>query len=202
MYKIYINQHPVFLLSKTESNQLPPNIHQVQYKKKKTDLAKWIKKLEKETEETLPTAFIAKELKPLKKDFWSHYKVVEAGGGIVFNKQEQILSIFRRGHWDLPKGKQESNETMEQTALREVEEETGISNLSLDHFVANTYHTFKNKKKKRILKISVWYRMRSEDTDLTPQTEEDIEQVEWLSKEELLQKTPIYPNIVEVLQQL
>ena len=50
---------------------------------------------------------------------------IVAGGGKVINSDGKILFIFRNGKWDLPKGKAEQKETIDQTALREVEEETG-----------------------------------------------------------------------------
>ena len=53
-----------------------------------------------------------------------------AGGGKVYNPKNEILFIFRNGKWDLPKGKAEAKETINLTALREVEEETGITGLS------------------------------------------------------------------------
>ena len=63
----------------------------------------------------------------LKKDFFKHFKLIKAGGGLVKNKAGQILLIFRRGKWDLPKGKLDDNETLLQCAIREVREETGLA---------------------------------------------------------------------------
>jgi NAD+ diphosphatase len=52
--------------------------------------------------------------------------VQKAGGGLVYNKNGEILFIFRNGKWDLPKGGKEKREKMKLTAMREVEEETGV----------------------------------------------------------------------------
>ena len=51
-----------------------------------------------------------------------------AAGGLVTNENNELLMIFRRGKWDLPKGKLDKGETIEECAIREVEEETGIGN--------------------------------------------------------------------------
>jgi 8-oxo-dGTP pyrophosphatase MutT (NUDIX family) len=52
--------------------------------------------------------------------------IIKAGGGIVVNEQNEVLLIYRRGKWDLPKGKLDDGETIEECALREVKEETGL----------------------------------------------------------------------------
>ena len=121
---------------------------------------------------------------------------------MVQNEQGEILSIFRLGHWDLPKGKLEEGESLEENAVREVEEETGIQNIQLGAFLGHTYHTYTSKKGKRLLKDTAWYKMYSQDQKLTPQTEEGIEQVTWMPLEKLLLQQPIYKNIVDVLNRL
>jgi 8-oxo-dGTP pyrophosphatase MutT (NUDIX family) len=91
---------------------------------------------------------------------------------------------------------------MATTAIREVQEETGIENVVLGDLIMETFHTFYNRKGKRCIKRSYWYRMETEDVELSPQLEEDIEQAVWIDKETLLGKRPIYKNIVDVLNQL
>ena len=73
-------------------------------------------------------------------------RVVEAAGGIVFNQENKILFIHRLGRWDLPKGKIEPEESLENAALRELEEETGLAELILEEFVNTTFHIYKEKK--------------------------------------------------------
>ncbi|MDG2194558.1 MAG: NUDIX domain-containing protein [Polaribacter sp.] len=106
--------------------------------------------------------------------FKNSFNVIVAGGGLVLNANKEILFIYRNGIWDLPKGRLEEGETIESTALREVEEECGIKNLFLKKFLIVTYHVFYYKKEKR-LKETFWYVMDSNYSEaLTPQLEEGI----------------------------
>ncbi|WP_117885263.1 NUDIX hydrolase [Aureibaculum luteum] len=128
--------------------------------------------------------------------FTSAFKIIEAGGGKVFNDKNEILFIFRNDKWDLPKGKIEKGETIEETAIREVEEETGIEKLKISDQLQTTYHIYKHKKK-YVLKVSYWFKMTSDfKGELFPQLEEGITKVVWLSDTEVekaLQNT--YKNI-------
>ena len=71
------------------------------------------------------------DLEKLKKAFFKHFTHIEAAGGIVENEKKELLFIYRLGKWDLPKGKVEKGESIAETAVREVEEETGATNLKL-----------------------------------------------------------------------
>src|SRR6201991_3728610 len=84
--------------------------------------------------------FIHSDLETLKKAFWKKFVIIQAGGGLVNNGKGQYLFMFRREKWDLPKGKLDPGETLEQCALREVEEETGVGNLELKKFLLQTLH--------------------------------------------------------------
>lgn len=119
--------------------------------------------------------------------FVSRYILMEAAGGLVMNDLNEFLVIFRKGRWDLPKGKLEYNESPESAAVREVKEECGLKNVKLDNFLTKTFHIY-SEKNKWILKKTHWYNMRSADTELKPQKEENIEKVKWMSKEKVLQK--------------
>ena len=128
-----------------------------------------------------------------------------AAGGIVFNEKNEILMMYRRGFWDLPKGKLDNEESSESCALREVCEETGIqvSHLSIKNFAGRTFHEYFDKYlHKDVLKETHWYLMvYTGNGKLTPQTEEDIEELRWVSLKnisEYFDKT--YKNIVEILQ--
>ena len=126
-----------------------------------------------------------------------------AAGGIVMNPNKEILWIFRRGFWDLPKGKLDPNETIEACAIREVMEETGISHLVLGKLILTTTHhyhdTYLNKE---VEKTTYWYAMTTDTLqDGKPQTEEDIEAIAWVKKADLapyLAKT--YETIKEVME--
>lgn len=170
--------------------------------RKRKTLHQIIDNLEKGTQSYDSVTVYHDDLAVLWDDFSSLYELCRAAGGVVQNTEGNLLAIYRLEHWDLPKGKQEEGETIEQTALREVEEETGVTNLTLGNHICDTYHTYRSRKDKRILKQSIWYKMYSDVAVLIPQTEEAIEQAVWLSKEDFLQKTPIYNNILEVLNQL
>jgi len=110
---------------------------------------------------------------------YSRLPLVEAAGGLVRNDQNEILFIFRNGKWDLPKGKTEKGENIEETAIREVEEETGVQGLTITDFLTQTYHIFKRNGEYR-LKLTHWYEMKTSYAgELFPQLAEDILKVEW-----------------------
>ncbi|MFO7940658.1 MAG: NUDIX domain-containing protein [Bacteroidales bacterium] len=131
------------------------------------------------------------------------YTLIEAGGGVVESLSGEILAIKRHGKWDLPKGKIEDGETPEQGALREVEEECGIKDLTANGLLTHTYHTYLLNEQP-ILKKTHWYSMHhSGDAQLAPQTEEGITEVSWFPKNQLdavINNT--YASIIEVLNEL
>lgn len=116
----------------------------------------------------------------LKDLFLKRFEVIEAAGGIVQNTDKDILFIFRRGKWDLPKGKMEIGESPEICAEREIEEETGVNKLTLKRKVGDTYHLYRENGKD-ILKISRWFYFTCRGKQiLRPQPEEDITEVKWI----------------------
>lgn len=119
--------------------------------------------------------------------FASQFKIIEAAGGLVKNKNEQWLFIFRNGRWDLPKGKIEKGEAVKEAAIREVEEECGINELKIIKELPSTYHTY-SIEEKNVLKRTYWFEMSTTyNKKLTPQLEEGITDVQWLSKNQLKQ---------------
>lgn len=129
----------------------------------------------------------------------NYFKLISAAGGIV-KKNDEVLFIFRKGKWDLPKGKVDAGETFEQAALREVEEECGIKDLKLVSGCCTTHHVY-FQKGIPILKETKWYNMTSRQEDnLKPQLEEDITKIRWVKKErfdEILENT--YPLIKDII---
>ncbi|MBQ7019878.1 MAG: NUDIX domain-containing protein [Bacteroidales bacterium] len=127
---------------------------------------------------------------------------VNAGGGLVSNRRGDYLLISRNGMWDLPKGHQDPGEDIQVTALREVQEETGISELEVRELICITDHCYKRNGIWH-LKHTWWYDMLYTDpTDLTPQTEEDITKAAWVARSSLppyLLNT--YPSILEVFHE-
>lgn len=140
-------------------------------------------------------------LNELKKAVWKKFQVIQAAGGIVLNDQQQLLFMYRRGKWDLPKGKLDKGETLEQCAVRETEEETGLQHVSLKKHLITTYHTY-DENGKHILKETYWYLLSATGNQpLTPQAAEQIDIVEWANPGDLskyLQNT--YPSILDVLK--
>lgn len=135
-------------------------------------------------------------------ELFSGYKKISAAGGLVFNHRGQVLLIFRRHMWDLPKGKIDPGEGKKAAALREVREETGLQRLSIIKKLTKTWHTYQLENNTQVLKVTHWYLMMSNDDALpVPQLEEDIEMAKWLEPEqaEEICKTT-YANIREVIQ--
>jgi 8-oxo-dGTP pyrophosphatase MutT (NUDIX family) len=140
------------------------------------------------------------DLDELKKAFFKNFTLIEAAGGIVQNDKKELLFIERLGKWDLPKGKIEKGEKEEESALREVIEETGVTGLHLKKKIGETYHVY-DQFGKHFLKISHWYHMTcSSKQELVPQTEEQITDIKWVKTIDI--KEPIkntYPSIKNIL---
>ncbi len=204
MYKIYINETPLLLLNDIEFRNYPdlPNkeVLKTLYKGKTKTLLQHIDMLEKTDRYDLVIIY-HEEYERLVSDFMGLYKTIEAAGGLVTNEAGACLFIFRLGFWDLPKGKIDPGETIEAAAVREVEEETGIEGIVLGEKLLDTYHTYRTKKGKRVLKKTYWYAMQAKTQALTPQTEEDIELAVWMKKSTFFAEDRIvYQNILEVLR--
>ena len=138
--------------------------------------------------------------KKLLKEFKKKLKTIVAAGGIVKNDENQILFIFRKGKWDLPKGKIEKNEKIDDGALREVVEETGVKKIKIDRFFDTTYHIIKTKKQ-FFLKETHWYKMKSNyKGKLKPQKSEGIRSVRWKKIKEAKEiKKKTFRNISIIL---
>jgi 8-oxo-dGTP pyrophosphatase MutT (NUDIX family) len=118
------------------------------------------------------------------KEYLLQFVKIEAAGGMVLNQKGELLMMFRRGMWDMPKGKLDEGETIRECALREVSEETGLTNLTIGKKLQTTYHTYSLKGKK-VIKPSHWYLMKYAGNEIpVPQTEEDITEVRWVDKKE------------------
>lgn len=120
-------------------------------------------------------------------NFARNFRIIHAAGGIVRNEQEAILMIYRLDKWDFPKGKVEAGEQYAEAAIREVEEETGLKDITLGEPLPSTFHTYELRGEP-ILKETHWYAMRAHSQLLTPQTVEDITEAVWVPFEEVRQK--------------
>lgn len=127
-----------------------------------------------------------KEHKLLKK-FLKKLPNVIAGGGKVLNDKGETLFIYRNDKWDLPKGKAEGKESIEETSLREVEEETNVTGLKIVKPLDTTYHIFKRNGRHKI-KVTYWFEMTTTfDGTLEPQEDEGITKVEWLNSQQIVE---------------
>ncbi len=128
------------------------------------------------------------------------YEPVDAGGGVVLNENGDVLMIYRRGKWDLPKGKRDDGEDIAVCAVREVSEETGLSHITLGDKICDTYHVY-SQNGQSLLKRTAWYKMTASSSEsLSPQAEENILEARWIPVKDL---APIvfksYEAIREVL---
>ena len=127
---------------------------------------------------------------------------VNAGGGLVSNRRGDYLLISRNGLWDLPKGHQDPGEEISVTALREVQEETGIDQLQLRDLICITDHCYKRNGIWHLKHTWRYDMLYTDPTDLTPQTEEDIAKAAWVAKSSLPPfLTNTYPSILEVFRE-
>lgn len=200
MYKVFINGNLLFITA-TPVKSVPGYKKIISRPFNDAELFKpIIKEMEEDRHEKICMQVYGEDIPLMWKKFRKNYQLVTAGGGLVRNEKDKILFIFRNGKWDLPKGKADFGEAIEETALREVKEECAIQNLILVKHLVDTYHTYGSGENRKLKKTS-WFRMYSEDKDLKPQTEEGITKIKWV-KEEKLEKVynNTYPNIFEVLK--
>jgi 8-oxo-dGTP pyrophosphatase MutT (NUDIX family) len=200
--KIYFGDKPLFLCDTIDST-IEPFLHH--------DDAVFIDELnthtvkamihEMQVEKVHAGVFYHPDLAELQKAFFKKFTIVKAGGGLILNEDDEALLIFRRGKWDLPKGKLDDGETIEACAVREVEEETGIKNVQLVSPLMITYHTY-HEGARFILKESHWYNMRVHGKQsLVPQAEEDINEVKWVAAENIAPYLLLsYPSVADVLK--
>ena len=182
MYKVFFNERFVTLTDKLDPDEV--NTYQVIHPfKDKIHLEEITDYFQYNQVHNMAVLF--DDVPYLKKVFFSMFKKVSAGGGLVLNEKNQYLMIYRREKWDLPKGKAEKNESIEETAVREVSEETGLSKLELLDKLCDTYHTYKIGTE-HIIKDTSWYLMRSpNEGKLKPQHKEDITEARWVNESEV-----------------
>ena len=191
MYKVFINKLLIILTSKNKSLS-----QENSFLLSSITLNEILKKVRKHKK-----IFLYHPKKSeLLKVFKSKIKVIFASGGIVKNNNNQILFIYRRGKWDLPKGKAEKGESIRETAVREVIEETGIEKLKIDKYFSNTFHIVRNNKK-YFLKETSWFLMSSNfKGKLKPQLNEGIKSVKWKTFDDAKKiKKKTYGNISIIL---
>lgn len=194
MYKVFVNNKPIILSDKpaTDSSceiylfkeiRFDEVLHKLRHTK------------------TKGIYIYHSDLNLLWNDFKAYFTTVIAAGGLVLKNQKEVLLIFRNQTWDLPKGKMEKGESYEETAIREVEEECGITNLSIIKPLQITYHIFYENTKNK-LKVIHWFLMRTDFKNLpVPQLEEGISRAEFISTSTLESLyDSMYPNIKNLIK--
>ncbi|MBY0485733.1 MAG: NUDIX domain-containing protein [Flavobacteriaceae bacterium] len=195
MYKVFVNDKPLFL-----TNEVAKETDFQLFLLESVDIEQLIVKM---FNNKISKAYLYyPDEKEILKKVKEKIPVKKAGGGLVYNKNRDVLFIFRNGKWDLPKGGCDKGEDIEACSVREVEEETGVDKLKITRKLQKTYHVFKRNGVYR-LKITHWYEMTSNyDGILVPQANEGIEKVAWLNPEEIKQALKnSYENIKLLFQE-
>lgn len=200
MYKIYINNIPFAILPPDSTSVLSGEVLKLHYPGKRKFLLNVVDQLEK-TNRWDGIEMRAQTPEVVWEEFQKLFTIVPAAGGLIRNDRNEILFIFRRGYWDLPKGKVDNGETFQQAALREAQEETGLSGLKLGPELTTTWHTYRQNGQ-RFLKPTHWFEMYSTSSVVKLQHEEDIERAEWMALDAVLNNppTPIYKAIMDVVR--
>ena len=182
MYKVYIENSAVLFVQ-----QLPADPQGEVFRLAPGEtpaITKFLQKLQF----TKKLYVISENIERIFDEFRASLPFIEAAGGLVVDDAAKVLMIFRNGRWDLPKGKLEPGERIEDCAVREVGEECGLSGLQLGAFVAHTYHCYRMHGE-WVLKRTSWYRMRYGGSQRPqPQTVEGITEAVWVPQAELAPK--------------
>jgi 8-oxo-dGTP pyrophosphatase MutT (NUDIX family) len=178
MYKVFVNDRSLFL-----TNEILKETDFQFFLLDSVDIKQVIVKM---FQNKIHNAYLYHpDEKEIMKKLKSKIPVNKAGGGLVYNQNGDVLFIFRNGKWDLPKGGIKKEELIEACAIREVEEETGVSGLKIGTKLQKTYHVFKRNGSYK-LKITHWFEMTTDFEGIpVGQLEEGIEKVAWLNPEQI-----------------
>ena len=178
MYKVFVNDKPLFL-----TNEIAKETDFQLFLLESIDIEQLIIKMFQN--KIQKASLYYPDEKAILKKLKEKISVCKAGGGLVFNKKGDVLFILRNGKWDLPKGGIERGEEIEDTAMREVEEETGVDKLAITRKLQKTYHIFKRNGKYK-LKVTHWFEMQTTFDGIPfPQANEGIEKAVWLNPEQI-----------------
>lgn len=176
-YKIYFNEGAIIITDSPSALRGIPNMYFIG----DDELLTSFKILTSSTSggKVMTFGLISSEPSETFKEFSDNYTVIQAAGGLVFNKENELLTIKRNGLWDLPKGKIEKHEDQRAAALREVMEETGINMINISDKIGETYHAY-FEGDAVLMKVTHWYIMNSNGkSNLKPQIEEGISEVKF-----------------------
>jgi len=202
MYEVFFNDRKIIIATKGEIT-LNNSIEIVDYLLTKKDVKKWfLQFVDDNIQEVIllssnPEKFFMNIFQP-------PFKLIPAAGGVVI-RNNKLLFIFRNEKWDLPKGKIDAGETNWEAALREVEEECGISGHKIIKQLPSSFHIYKSPYKKPkgewIFKETFWFEMEySGAINGTPETEENITKIEWFAPGELeIPLSNTYSNLKQII---
>ncbi|MEC5173857.1 NUDIX hydrolase [Chryseobacterium nepalense] len=185
MYKVFVNEKKLLLSKQSENLEKTLGYENV------TSLEIALDLLENTSVKELNV--FGENIDEIWSEFQKLFRIIEAAGGIVSNPEGDILFIKRLGKWDLPKGKMEKGESREESAVREIEEETGLQNVELLSFINTTYHIYIERNGDKVLKCTHWFEMNFDGEDTSkPQIEEGITEVAW--KNTLQIEEEVFPS--------
>ena len=198
MYKVFINEKPVTLAVQAKDSDLQHGV--LMARTTCVQVLECIVHAFIERPQVKGLVLLNEDLDELFANFRSLFQPINAAGGIVRDRNNRILFIFRNGKWDLPKGKVEKGESIEQAAVREVEEECGVHGLRIIGQAVRTFHIF-NRKDRWFFKTTYWFEMSYIGTEeLVPQQEEGIERAEWIEASDLNKvRADTWRNILELI---
>ncbi len=172
MYKVFVNESPLIL-----TNKRPKEVDGNLFSLENDSVVDAIELLAKGKSKR--AYLFHPEESELLEIFKHKLPVVVAAGGFVTNSKGKVLFIYRNDKWDLPKGKVDKGESIENAAKREVEEETGVTDLTIDGFMKTTYHIFKRNGEYSLKQVH-WFAMSTPfEGKLQGQEEEGIMKVKW-----------------------
>jgi 8-oxo-dGTP pyrophosphatase MutT (NUDIX family) len=185
MYKVFVNEKKLLV------SKYPENLEKELRYESFTTLEIALDLLENTSVQELNV--YGDNLDEIWQEFQKLFRIIEAAGGLVNNPEGKILFIRRLGKWDLPKGKMEKGESREESAVREIEEETGLSDVELVKFINTTYHIYIERNGEKILKCTHWFEMIYDGEDTSrPQIEEGITEVAWKTTSEI--ENEVFPS--------
>ncbi len=195
IYKIYINETALIL-----TDSLPIDLED--YQEVKSENFKFSKFYDRVRPQETPKTYLllSRDYKSVFKEIKKSVRLIKAAGGLVSNEENKYLFIFRNGKWDLPKGKLDPGESNRKAAIREVEEECGISISNSGDKICKTYHIYEMNGS-LVLKQTSWYWMRADNqAELKPQAAEGITDARWLAPGDfMLVRENTYPLIDDLI---
>ncbi|SIQ78894.1 ADP-ribose pyrophosphatase YjhB, NUDIX family [Chryseobacterium sp. RU37D] len=185
MYKVFVNEKKLLLSKQSENLEKTLGYENV------TTLEIALDLLENTSVRELNV--FGENIEEVWLEFQKLFRIIEAAGGLVNNSDDDILFIKRLGKWDLPKGKMEKGESREESAVREIEEETGLKDVELVQFINTTYHIYVERNGDKVLKCTHWFEMRFDGEDTSkPQIEEGITEVAWKNTAQI--ENEVFPS--------